>query len=168
MTNFTNTQRDAAVNVIKAAVSAGKADATLSDRAAKLVEAGITAKDISKDGAHLSAFQSLTAETSLTAKQFATWSDTSLAQGVTVDGKRVDTERGKLVKRVNSVVARIRAKLKEPATRGTRTTKTPTQKFFAMLDEYVERFGKDGASDAFEFDPTVARAAFVKLIKELK
>jgi hypothetical protein len=165
---FSNTQNDAAINAIKAAVSADKATAKLDNAVATLRDAGITSDDISKDGKHLTDFQHLCAETSLNAKQFATWSDDSLAQGKTINGKRVDTERGKLVKRVNSIVARIRAKLKEPVKKGTRATKSPTEKFFNTLDDYIKRFAAGDASDKFDFDPTIARAAFVDLAKKLK
>lgn len=165
---FSNTQNDAAIDAIKAAVSADKATAKLDNAVATLRDAGIASDDISKDGKHLTDFQRLCAETSLNAKQFATWSDDSLAQGKTINGKRVDTERGKLVKRVNSIVARIRAKLKEPVKKGTRATKSPTEKFFNTLDDYIKRFAADDASDKFDFDPTIARAAFVDLAKQLK
>lgn len=165
---FSDTQNNAAINAIKAAVSADKATSKLDDAVATLRDSGITSDDISNGGKYLSDFQRLCAETSLNAKQFATWSDDSLAQGKTINGKRVDTERGKLVKRVNSIVARIRAKLKEPVKKGTRATKSPTEKFFAIMDDYIKRFAADDASDKFDFDPTIARAAFVDLAKKLK
>lgn len=165
---FSNTQNVAAINAIKAALSADKATAKLDGAVATLRDSGITSDDISNGGKYLSDFQRLCAETSLNSRQFAKWSDDSLAQGKTINGKRVDTERGKLVKRVNSIVARIRAKLKEPAKKGKRTTKSPTQKFFGTLDEYIKRFAADDASDKFDFDPTIARAAFVELAKKLK
>lgn len=165
---FTKEQSNAAINAAKAAVASDKATGTLENRAAELVKAGITVEDISRDGRFLNEFQRIMAETALTAKQFATWGDDSLAQGKVVNGKRVDSERGTLVKRVNSLIRNVRNKMKEPAKTGARSTSTPTEKFFKVLDDYVERFGKDNASDVFDFDPQTARVAFVKLIKELK
>jgi len=164
MTKFTNTQRDAAINAIKAAASADRANNRLETSALALVDAGISAKDISKDGAHLAEFQSITAETILSAKAFATWADTSLAQGKMVNGKRVDSARGKLVKQVNSFVARVRAKMQEPAKRGAQgPARTLDQMIVDQCDKWMKRIAKDKDNEKFQFGDADPVAAFTAL-----
>lgn len=165
---LSNSQVKLAQDTIKAAVSADRADNTLTKRVDALRKSGVSADDIKGGGRLFADFQRITAETALTAAQFATWSDESLAQGKTIKGKRVDTERGKLVKRINSIVARVRAKLKVPTKKGATAKRSATDVFFDTVDKYVKAFAQDGASDKFDFDPTIARAALVKLIKEIK
>jgi len=107
---LSNAQRDAAIPAIKAGEAVTKANATLAVRAHKLMLAGITPADISRGGKLLAAFQKLTAETILTAAQLKTWGDASLAaKPRDASGKQVNSERGKLIDRVNSCVRNVRA-----------------------------------------------------------
>ena len=161
----------------KAGVNATKAQDTLDARASDMLKAGITSTGIARDGEHLAAFQDVTARVALTAAELAVYSDTSLASKIrtkTPDGKvtQVNTPRGKLVDRVNSIVKRVRDAMarieKEGVTRGPKEKSTPTQAFFKAIDGYVERFAKDDASDTFDFDPVVARAALVAMLKTLR
>ena len=165
---LSNSQVKAAQDTIKAAVSADRADTTLAKRVDALRKSGVSADDIKGGGRLFADFQRVAAETALTGAQFATWSDDSLAQGKTIKGKRVDTERGRLVKRVNSIVARVRAKLKVPAKKGATAKRSATEVFFDTIDKYVAAFGKDDASNKFDFDPVAARKHLAALIKELK
>jgi hypothetical protein len=181
---LSNAQTAAAFAVIKAADSAGRADATLTERAQDMREAGFKSEDISGKGQHFAAFQRLTAETILTPKQFETWGNAEMTSKVRKDGKQVNTARGLLVDRVNSVIKRVRDRLAKleaaPASDGKgkgkgasnkgagKAKRSSTQVFFDTLDGYVKAFAKDDASDKFEFDTKIARAAFVKLLKELK
>lgn len=172
MTKFTNTQRDAAINAAKAAASADRADNKLAIASADLVESGITAKDISKGGDYLAEFQDIAAQATLGAKAYATWADTSLAQGKTVNGKRVDTPRGKLVKQVNSFVARVRGKMAAPAKRGAAgPTRTLDQIIVEQCDAWIKRIAKDKDSENFKFgdaDPVAVRKALINVVATFK
>ena len=161
----------------KAGVNATKAQDTLDARASDLLKVNVASADIGRDGVHLAEFQDVTARVALTAAELAVYADTSLASKIRTkapDGKvkQVNTPRGKLVDRVNSIVKRVRDAMarieKEGVTRGPKEKSTPTQAFFKAIDGYVERFAKTDASDAFEFDPTVARAALVAMLKTLR
>ena len=181
---LSNAQTAAAFAAVKAAIAAGKADATLTDRARDLRDAGFKSADIAGKGQHFGDFQRLVAETALTSKQLATWSNTELASKVRdKSGKQTNTARGLLVDRVNSIVKRVRDRLakleNEPAdaskgkakgksTGAGKAKRSSTEVFFATIDDYIKKFGGDDASDKFDFDPKIARAALVKLIKELK
>lgn len=170
-----NTPNNPAINAAfveasKAAKSATAADTTLTERATQLVALDINADDIGKGGRYLAYLQSVAAETNLTSKEFTVWGDESLAQGKSVEGKREDTQRGKLVKRVNAYVKRIRDKVKSVQSGGTgpKEASTPTEAFFKAIDGYITRFSKEDASDRFEFDPRTARTALMTMIKDLK
>lgn len=180
---LSNAQTAAAFAVIKAADSAGRADATLTERAQDMREAGFKAEDIAGKGQHFAAFQRLTAETILTAKQFETWGNAELASKIRKDDKQVNTARGLLVDRVNSVIKRVRdrlAKLEEtPAeTDGKgkaasgkgagKARRSSTQVFFDTLDGYIKAFAKDDASDKFEFDPKLARELIAAMLTKLR
>jgi hypothetical protein len=52
--------------------------------------------------------------------------------------------------------------------RGTKEKTTATQGFFKVMDGYVERLAKHDASDKFDFDPLMARAALVAMLKQLR
>ncbi len=172
MTKFTNTQRDAAINAIKAAAASDKADNRLASAAADLVESGVKADDIKAGGDHLKEFQDIAAQSTLTSKQYATWADESLAQGKTVDGKRVDTERGKLVKRVNSFIARVRGKMTAPVKKGAAgPTRSLDQIIAEQCDAWIKRIAKDKDSENFKFgdaDPVAVRKALVGVIAAFK
>lgn len=161
----------------KAGVNATKAQDTLDAKAQDMLKAGIASTGIARDGEHLAEFQEVTARVALTAAELAVYSDTSLAAKIRTkapDGKvkQVNTPRGKLVDRVNSIVKRVRDAMarieKEGVTRGPKEKSTPTQAFFRVIDGYVERFAPDDASDTFDFDPVVARAALVAMLKTLR
>jgi hypothetical protein len=161
----------------KAGVNATKAQDTLDARASDMLKAGVASADIGRDGAHLAEFQEVTARVALSAAELVTYADTSLASKIRTkdaDGKtkQVNTPRGKLVDRVNSIVKRVRDAMarieKEGVTRGPKEKSTPTEAFFKAIDGYVERFAKTDASDVFDFDPTVARAALVAMLKTLR
>lgn len=169
MTNVTNAQTVAFDRAIKAGASLGKAESAFAIRVADLREAGFTAGDLKGEGQFFTWAQRRTAELTLNKAQFATWADESLAQGVTKNGKRVDTERGKLVKRVNASLARIRKALAAaPEKRGAAERATPTESFFNQIDKLVKRLSGDKASDTFDFDPILARKHLVAMIKDLK
>jgi hypothetical protein len=70
------------------------------------------------------------------------------------------------VDKVRKAIFVAMAKPKEK--RGAKEKTTPTQAFFKQIDAYVERLAKDDASDKFEFDPVVARAALVAMLKTLR
>ena len=161
----------------KAGVNATKAQDTLDARASDLLKIKVASADIGRDGVHLAAFQDVTARVALTAAELATYSDTSLASKIrtkTPDGKvkQVNTPRGKLVDRVNSIVKRVRDAMarieKDGVTRGPKEKSTPTEAFFKVVDGYVERFAKPESSDVFDFDTVAARAALVAMLKTLR
>jgi hypothetical protein len=108
---LSNAQTAAAFAVVKAAIVADRADTSLSARTQDLRDAGFKAEDISGKGQHFAAFQRLTAETILTAKQLETWGNVELTSKIRKDGKQVNTARGHLVDRVNSVIRRVRDRL---------------------------------------------------------
>ena len=172
MANFTNTQRDAAINAIKAAASADRADNKLALAASDLVESGIAVDDIKAGGKHLKEFQDIAAQSTLTEKQYATWADDSLAQGKTVNGKRVDTPRGKLVKQVNSFIARVRAKMATPAKKGAQGPARRLDQIIAeQCDAWIKRISKDKDSENFKFgdaNPIAVRAALKDVIAAFK
>ena len=176
---LSNSQVTAAKDVIKAAESERRASERFTARVAKLRESGVTADDIKDGGRLLADFQRLTAETILNEKELTMWANEELAQTKTVNGKRVNMPRGAVIKRVNSVIRRIREKLaaapagdgkaKGKSSNGAgKAKRSSTQVFFDTLDGYVKAFADEKASDKFEFDTKIARAAFVKLLKELK
>jgi hypothetical protein len=179
---LSNAQTAAAFAVVKAAIVADRADTSLSARTQDLRDAGFKAEDISGKGQHFAAFQRLTAETILTAKQLETWGNVELTSKIRKDGKQVNTARGHLVDRVNSVIRRVRDRLAKleaaPASEGKgkgkssngagKAKRSSTQVFFDTLDKYVAEFAKDTAPEKFEFDPKLARKHLVALIKDLK
>lgn len=181
---LSNTQTAAAFAAIKAAESSSRADATLTERARDMFDAGFKSSDIAGKGQHFTAFQSLTAETILTPKQFETWGNAELASKVRKDGKQVNTARGLLVDRVNSVIKRVRDRLAKlesapadasgkangaaKANGAGKAKRSSTDVFFATIDDYIKKFAQDGASDKFDFDPKLARDHLVALIKELR
>lgn len=179
---LSNAQTAAAFAVIKAAVSADRADSTLTDKARDMRDAGFKAEDIAGKGQHFAAFQKLTAETALTAQQHATWSNTELAIKVRKDGKQLNTPRGLLVDRVNSIIKRVRDRLAkldaEPASEGKakgagnkgagKAKRSSADVFFATVDDYIKKFSADDASDKFEFDTKLARGHLVAMLKELR
>jgi hypothetical protein len=161
----------------KASAGLGVAKATLLDRAADLIADDVTPARISRDGDLLATFQAVTATAILSKEDRTMWADTSLAAKISnkgADGKRkqTNTPRGLLVDAVNSNIKRVRDAMTEllanPAARGPKEKSTPTQAFFKVIDEYVDRFAKDGASDTFDFDTITARAALVKMLSELR
>jgi len=169
---LSNAQRNAAIEAIKAAKSVAGADNKLAARAADLLDAGITAPMIGKGGDYLAAFQHVAAETTLTEKQFETWGDTSLAQGKSVNGKRVDTPRGKLVKQVNAIVARVRNKLKEPVKTGAQGQRRSMDQMIAeTCDKWIKRITENKDKETFNFgdaDPIAVRKALQDVIATFK
>jgi hypothetical protein len=156
----------------KASANLERGKNSLASAASALIEAGISVADISRDGVYLAEFQRITAEIVLTSKQFATWSDTELAIKVRVDGKQVNTERGKLVDRVNSLIRNVRNAMKraeeKPSNGAGAKKNTPTGSFLKVVDDYIARFSKDDASNKFNFDPKVARKHLVAMLKDIK
>lgn len=170
---FTNAQNVAAIEAIKAAASADRADGKLSKAAASLLDAGVEAKDIARGGQYLAAFQDLAAQVTLTTAQYDVWADTSLAQGKTVNGKRVDTKRGSLVKRVNAFVARVRNKLNAPApkTGAQGQRRTMDQIIAKQCDAWIKRITENKDKETFNFgdaDPVAIREALKQVVAAFK
>ena len=169
---ISNTLPNLFSDAAKASAKLESATRSLDASAAALADAGVGIADISRDGVHLADFQRITAETALTEKQFATWADTDLAMKIRVDGKQVNTERGKLVDRVNSLIRNVRNAMKraeeKPSNGAGAKKNTPTESFLKVVDDYIARFSKDDASDKFDFDPKVARKHLVAMLKDVK
>ena len=140
-------------------------------RMAKLVQPlaklNVKPEDIKGGGKYYDDLKDAVARAYLTPKQYEVYSNKELSQAK-------GTERGKHVRNVGSSTSKVRdAILKAMAEpggkRGARgKNATPTEAFFKAIDGYVDRFSKEGASDAFDFDPKLARQRLVALVKELK
>ena len=166
-----------------AAVAETKAHDKARVAAGALFESDVRVADISRGGKHLALMQESTARRILTDQQVLIWANGELAMKQRVKDettgkmKQVNTKRGLLVDRVNGVVRTVRNHLAsveaagglEKATRGARgKNSSPTEAFFKAIDGCIKRLSKDNASDAFDFDPRLARKLLVQLVKELK
>jgi hypothetical protein len=133
---------------------------------APLVKLDLTAADIKGGGKYYADLKDGVAQAYLTPAQYKVFCDKTLSQA---EG----TPRGKYVRDVGSSTTKVRAAIlremaKPKEKRGKVEKTTPTQAFFKQIDAYVERLAKDDASDKFEFDPVVARAALVAMLKTLR
>jgi hypothetical protein len=166
MTITNNPARAAFLDLAKE-VKAG--DNRLAKLVQPLIKLDVTKDDLKGSGKYFADLKEGVALAYLTPAEYKIFSDTSLAQKV----NGVLTERGSIMAGVASNIAKVRAKIIEAMAmpkekRGPKEKSTPTQAFFKVIDEYVERFAKDGASDTFDFDPITARAALVKMLSELR
>lgn len=136
---------------------------------APLVKLDVAPADLKGGGKYHEDLKSGVAQAYLTPAQYKVFADTTLA--IKVKGEL--TPRGKLQTKVSSNVDKVRkaivAAMALPAEKRGKVEKaTPTQVFFKTIDQMVERFAKPDASDKFEFDPVVARAALVAMLKNLR
>ena len=136
---------------------------------APLVKLDMLPDDLKGGGKYHADLKDGVAQTYLTPAQYKVFSDTTLA--IKIKGEL--TPRGTLQTKVSSNVDKVRkailvAMAKPKEKRGAKEKTTPTQAFFKQIDAYVERLAKDDASDKFEFDPVVARAALVAMLKTLR
>ena len=136
---------------------------------APLVKLDVAPADLKGGGKYHADLKDGVAQTYLTPAQYKVFADTTLA--IKVKGEL--TPRGKLQTKVSSNVDKVRAAiLREMALpkekRGKVEKATPTEVFFKTINTLVERFAKPDASDKFDFDPVVARAALVAMLKNLR
>lgn len=142
-------------------------------RMAKLVEPlvklDVLPDDLKGGGKYHADLKDGVAQAYLTPAQYKVFADTTLATRI----KGELTPRGTLQQKVSPNVDKVRkaiiaAMALPKEKRGKVEKATPTQGFFKAIDGYVERLAKPDASDKFEFDPTVARAALVAMLKQLR
>ena len=141
----------------------------MSKLVAPLVKLDVLPDDLKGGGKYHDDLKQAVAQAYLTPAQYKLFCDTSLS--IKVKGEL--TERGALLPKVSSNVDKVRkaiiAALALPKEKRGKVEKaTPTEGFFKAIDGYVERFAKPDASDKFDFDPVVARAALVAMLKTLR
>ena len=136
---------------------------------APLVKLDVLPDDMKGGGKYHADLKDGVAQAYLTPAEYKVFNDTSLS--IKVKGEL--TPRGTLQTRVSSNVDKVRkaiiaAMALPKEKRGKVEKATPTEGFFKAIDGYVERLAKPDASDKFDFDPVVARAALVAMLKTLR
>jgi hypothetical protein len=136
---------------------------------APLVKMDVLPDDLKGGGKYHADLKDGVAQAYLTPAQYKVFADTTLATRI----KGELTPRGTLQQKVSPNVDKVRkaivaAMALPKEKRGKVEKNTPTQVFFKTIDTMVERFAKPDASDKFDFDPVVARAALVAMLKTLR
>jgi hypothetical protein len=106
-------QNTALVSAIKAVSTLDNAVTAVAKRVDAMIAAGFTAAMLATGSEHIDAIRETTARAMLTAKEYTLWADESKASKVTdkATKKRVNTERGTLVNRVDRRIALLAEKL---------------------------------------------------------
>ena len=166
---MTTSNTNARAHFLACATETKSNEGKMAKLVAPLVKLDIKPEDLKGSGAYYADLKDATAQAYLTPAKYKIFADESLAQRT----KGELTERGTIIAGVSSNVDKVRkaiitAMAAPKEKRGAKEKTTPTQAFFKQIDAYVERLAKDDASDKFEFDPVVARAALVAMLKNLR
>jgi hypothetical protein len=112
---LTNSQNDTLVSALKALGTLANADAAFAKKVDAMREAGFTAAMLDKKSDMISEIREVTARALLSTKEYPIWVDASLASKVTdkATGKRVNTQRGTLINRVDQSITRLQTRMNE-------------------------------------------------------
>jgi hypothetical protein len=152
---LSNAQRDTLVTAAQAARSEAKAGDKTVKLAAAMAAAGWKVDWLApKTSPNFALIRDVAAEATMTAKEFATYSDSSLAIKVKDGDGRVLTARGKLVHRTEQAIRRLRSALSAPATR---TAKTLAERLAGQATAALKAIESNRTGETPEFGDAVRK-----------